>query len=262
LAPEFIVPLEVRGVSIDAGYKHLTLADGREIVTRTLLEATGMEYREHPAPGIPELTGAGVYYGAATTEAPVFSGRRVLVVGGGNSAGQGALYLARYAKEVRIVVRRESPRPTMSSYLIEQIEKTPNIRLTTRTELERVEGNGHVERVALKPDDGPSKVEEMDAVFVFIGTRPRSDWLPAAVLRDEKGFVITGTTLEPRVRAGLEGTARTDGSRDECARRVRGRRHSRRRDEPRGVSRRRRIDGGALRSRVPGADLRRGRNRS
>jgi thioredoxin reductase (NADPH) len=195
LGAEFIVPLEVRGVSIDAGYKHLTLADGREIVTRTLLAATGMEYREHPAPGIPELTGAGVYYGAATTEAPVFSGRRVLVVGGGNSAGQGALYLARYAKEVRIVVRRESLRPTMSSYLIEQIEKTPNIRLTTRTELERVEGNGHVERVALKPDDGPSKVEEMDAVFVFIGTRPRSDWLPAAVLRDEKRFVITGREL-------------------------------------------------------------------
>jgi thioredoxin reductase (NADPH) len=92
-------------------------------------------------------------------------------------------------------VRRESLRPTMSSYLIEQIEKTPNIRLTTRTELERVEGNGHVERVALKPDDGPSKVEEMDAVFVFIGTRPRSDWLPAAVLRDEKRFVITGREL-------------------------------------------------------------------
>ncbi|MBW0007335.1 MAG: FAD-dependent oxidoreductase, partial [Sphingomonas sp.] len=94
LGTEFLVPLEVTAVSIDAGYKRLTLADGRQIVTRAMLAATGMVYREHPAPGVAEHTGAGVYYGAATTEAPVFSGRRVLVIGGGNSAGQGAMYLA------------------------------------------------------------------------------------------------------------------------------------------------------------------------
>jgi len=195
LGAELLVPLEVTGVSIDAGYKHLTLSDGREIVTRTMLAATGMEYREHPAPGVADHMGAGVYYGAATTEAPAFSDRRVLVVGGGNSAGQAAMYLARYAKDVQIVVRRESFRDTMSRYLIEQIEKTPNIRLRARTELERVEGNGHVERVALKLDDGASQVEEIDAVFVFIGTKPRSDWLPAGVLRDARGFVITGRDL-------------------------------------------------------------------
>ena len=157
LGAEMLVPLEVTGVSIDAGYKHLTLSDGREIVTRTLLAATGMEYREHPAPGVAALTGAGVYYGAATTEAPAFGDRRVLVVGGGNSAGQAAMYLSRYAKDVQIVVRRDSLRDTMSQYLIEQIEKTPNIRLRTRTELERVEGNGHVERVALQADGGASR---------------------------------------------------------------------------------------------------------
>ncbi len=194
------MPLEVTGVSIDAGYKHLTLGDGREIVTRTLLAATGMEYREHPAPGVAALTGAGVYYGAASTEAPVCGDRRVLVVGGGNSAGQAAMYLARYAKDVQIVVRRDSLRDTMSQYLIEQIEKTPNIRLRARTELERVEGTDHVERVALKLDDGTSHVEEIDAVFVFIGTRPRSDWLPAGVLRDAKGFVITGRDLPADAR--------------------------------------------------------------
>ena len=99
-----------------------------------------MFYREHPAPGIKEHTGAGVYYGAATTEASAFRGRRVFVVGGGNSAGQGAMYLARYAKEVAIVVRRDSLRETMSQYLIEQIEKTPNIQLRPRTEIARVEG--------------------------------------------------------------------------------------------------------------------------
>src|SRR5262249_55415494 len=138
----------------------------------------------------------GVYYGAATTEAPAFSGRNVLVVGGGNSAGQGALHLARYANLVHIVVRRGNLRDTMSQYLIEQIEKTPNIRLRPRTEIERVEGEGHVERVTLKSiDDGGCQVEEADALFVFIGTRPRSDWLPQDILRDAKGFVLTGRDL-------------------------------------------------------------------
>jgi thioredoxin reductase (NADPH) len=134
-----------------------------------------------------------VYYGAATTEAPAFGGRNVLVVGGGNSAGQGALHLARYAAEVQIVVRRESLGSTMSHYLIDQIEKTPNVCLRARTEIERVEGDGRVERVALTSlDDGECRVEDVDALFVFIGTRPRSDWLPPCVLRDGKGFVLTG----------------------------------------------------------------------
>jgi thioredoxin reductase (NADPH) len=154
-----------------------------------------MMYREHPAPGVAEHTGAGVYYGAATAEAPAFKGRRVLVIGGGNSAGQGAMYLARYAEDVQIVVRREDLRGSMSQYLLDQIAKTPNIRLTARTELERVEGEGHVERVTLKSIDGTCRVEETDALFVFIGTQPRSEWLPAEVLRDEKGFVLTGRDL-------------------------------------------------------------------
>lgn len=196
LGAEFLVPLEVTAVSFDAGYKRLTLSDGRELVTRTMLAATGMAYRQHPAPGVSEHTGAGVYYGAATTEAPVFSGRCVVVVGGGNSAGQSAIYLSRYAKEVQIVVRRDSLRDSMSQYLIDQIGKTANIRLRPRTEVERVEGSGHVERVALKSlADRTSQVEDVDAVFVFIGTKPRSDWLPAHVLRDPKGFVLTGRDL-------------------------------------------------------------------
>jgi thioredoxin reductase (NADPH) len=196
LGAEFLVPLEVTGVSIDGGYKRIALADGRELVTRAMLATTGMFYREHPAPGIKEHTGAGVYYGAAATEASAFRGRRVIVVGGGNSAGQGALYLARYAKEVQIVVRRDCLRPSMSQYLIEQIEKTPNIRVRPRTEIARVEGDGHVERVELASlDDGSCQVEEIDALFVFIGTRPCSDWLPDNVLCDAKGFVLTGRDL-------------------------------------------------------------------
>jgi thioredoxin reductase (NADPH) len=196
LGAEFISPLEVTGGAMDGGYTRLALGDGRELVTRAMLAATGMVYREHLAPGIAEHTGAGVYYGAAVAEAPAFSGRRVVVVGGGNSAGQGAMFLARYAAEVQIVVRRDSLAATMSHYLIEQIAKTPNIRVRPRTEVDRVEGRGHVERVVLASlDDGSSTVEAVDALFVFIGTRPRSDWLPAAVLRDAKGFVLTGREL-------------------------------------------------------------------
>ena len=200
LGAEMVVPLEVTGVSIDGGYKHLTLSDGREVVTRTLLAATGMEYREHPAPGVSAHTGAGVYYGAASTEAQVCSNQRVLVIGGGNSAGQAAMHLSRYAADVQILVRRDSLRDTMSHYLIEQIEKTPNIRLRTRRELHRVEGTDRVERVALKSDDGSIAEENVDALFIFIGTRPRSGWLPETVLRDDKAFVLTGRDLpaDPR----------------------------------------------------------------
>jgi thioredoxin reductase (NADPH) len=197
LGSEFLAPLEVTGVRVDDGgnYKHLALSDGREIITRTMLVATGMFYREHPAPGVAEHAGSGVYYGAATTEAPAFRGRRVVVIGGGNSAGQGAMHLARFADDVRIVVRRDGLRETMSQYLIDQIGKTPNIRLLPRTELAGVDGDGRVERVTLRLADGSCRTEDADAVFIFIGTRPRTDWLPAEVLRDAKGFVLTGRDL-------------------------------------------------------------------
>lgn len=203
LGAEFLVPVEVTGVSVSEGYKHVTLSDGRAIVTRTLLAATGMAYREHPAVGVAEHTGAGVYYGAATTEAPWFAGRRVAVIGGGNSAGQAAMYLSRYAKDVQILIRGESLKDTMSQYLIEQIGATANITLRVHTQLACVEGAGSVERVTLTLGDGSRCVEAMDAVFVFIGTKPRSEWLPAGVLRSDKGFVLTGRDLaaDPRFKA-------------------------------------------------------------
>lgn len=196
LGAEFLVPLDVCGVTIDGGYKRVALSDGREIVTRAIMAATGMAYREHPAEGIKEFTGAGVYYGAATTEASAFAGRKVLVIGGGNSAGQGAMYLSRYAAEVHIVIRRPALAETMSAYLVEQIAKTPNIQLRPCTELIRVDGTEHVERVTLKSvTEDQAVTEDADAVFVFIGTAPRSDWLPEGVLRDRKGFVLSGREL-------------------------------------------------------------------
>jgi thioredoxin reductase (NADPH) len=205
LGAEILVPLEVTGVSIDGGYKRLALADGKELITKTILAATGMAYRELPVPGVAEHTGAGVYYGAATTEASAFKGRRVTVVGGGNSAGQGAMYLARYAKDVQIVCRGDDLGKWMSRYLIDQIAKTDNIGVRLLTEIASVEGDGRVERVTIRSvADGSCRTEETDAVFVFIGTRPRTEWLPASVLRNAKGFVLTGRDV-----MAVEGYAKT-----------------------------------------------------
>jgi thioredoxin reductase (NADPH) len=191
LGAEFLAPVEVSEVTLDGGYKRLKLQGGRELVARAMIVATGMTYREHPAAGMAALSGAGVYYGAAATEAQACRGGRVMVVGGGNSAGQCAMHLSRYATEVQLVVRRPGLGETMSQYLIEQIAGTPNIRVRGCANVEAVEGDGRLERAVIRTDAGTS-VEEVDTMFVFIGTRPHSDWLPEAVLRDVKGFVLTG----------------------------------------------------------------------
>jgi thioredoxin reductase (NADPH) len=198
LGAEFMTHVEVLNVSVEGGYKRLALRDGRVIVARAVIAATGMTYREHAAEGIAERTGAGIYYGAAVTEAHSCKGRRVYIVGGGNSAGQSAVYLARFASEVHLVVRRDSLAPTMSDYLIRQLRDLPNVRIRTALELERVEGEGRLERVWLKSKSGdPALVEEADALFIFIGTRPHSNWLPTEVLRNDRGFVLTGRDLRP-----------------------------------------------------------------
>ena len=198
LGAEFMTHVEVLNVSLEGGYKRLALRDGRVIVARAVIAATGMTYREHAAAGIAERTGAGIYYGAAVSEAHSCKGRRVYIVGGGNSAGQSAVYLARFASEVHLVVRRDSLTPTMSDYLIKQLRDLPNVRIRTALELERVEGEGRLERLWLKSKSGdPALAEEADALFIFIGTRPHSNWLPPEVLRNDKGFVLTGRDLRP-----------------------------------------------------------------
>jgi thioredoxin reductase (NADPH) len=194
LGTEFIVPVMVTGLITDGDYKRVALSDGREVLTRAVIAATGMTYRQHSAEGMASCVGAGVYYGAATTEAHSCRDRRVYIVGGGNSAGQGAVHLSRYAKEVHIVVRREGLSDTMSHYLLHQIAAIPHIHVRGGTTVERIEGDGRVERIWLRSlSDNALLVEDADAVFVFIGTRPRSEWLPPSVLRDSKGFVLTGT---------------------------------------------------------------------
>jgi thioredoxin reductase (NADPH) len=193
LGTEFVVPVTVTGLITEGAYKRVALADGREVLGRSVLVATGMTYRQHTAEGIAACTGAGVYYGATTTEAHSCRDRRVFIVGGGNSAGQGAVHLSRYASEVHIVVRRDGLADTMSRYLIDQIAAIPRIKVRTHTTIERFEGAARLERVWLRCAVDDSLVaEDVDAVFVYIGTRPRSEWLPTPVLRDTKGFVLTG----------------------------------------------------------------------
>src|SRR5205823_925204 len=173
LGAEFLVPVTVAGVSVDGGYKRVALSDGRELQARAVLAATGMTYREHTAEGIAACAGAGVYYGAAMTEAHSCRHRRVAIVGGGNSAGQSAVYLSRFASEVYLVVRRSGLGETMSHYLRDQLAAIPNIRIRPRTIVERCEGQGRLERIWLRSlDDDSVVIEDVDAVFVFIGTRP------------------------------------------------------------------------------------------
>jgi thioredoxin reductase (NADPH) len=194
LGAEFLAPLEVADFSLEeGGYKRLLLADGHDVVARALVIATGMTYREHEAEGVSRHIGAGVYYGAATTEAQACRNAMVVIVGGGNSAGQSAMHLSRHAKQVQIVIRGDSLTKSMSAYLIDQIAATPNVQVLPRTVLSRVEGDGRVERVVLRSvDTGNCFEEPADAVFILIGTRPHTDWLPSAVLRNPKGFVLTG----------------------------------------------------------------------
>jgi thioredoxin reductase (NADPH) len=196
LGAEFLAPVCVSGLSVEGGYKRLKVDGDREVVARAVIAATGMTYREHEAEGIADFTGSGVYYGAAMTEAHSCRDCRVAVVGGGNSAGQSAVYLSRFASEVLVLIRRDGLNETMSHYLIDQLASLPNVRVRPRTILERVAGDGHLERVWLRSLENESVSEEpLDALFVFIGTRPHSGWLPSAVLRNPKGFILTGHDL-------------------------------------------------------------------
>jgi thioredoxin reductase (NADPH) len=197
LGAEILVPVSAAGLSVDGGYKRVALSDGRELVTRAVITATGMTYREHPAAGICDYIDAGIYYGASMTEAHACRGCRVMIIGGGNSAGQSAVHLSRFAREVSLVVRRDSLNATMSHYLIQQLAALPNVRIRTCTAAERVDGQGRLEKIWLKSvvDDSIS-TESVDALFIFIGTRPHSEWLPPSVLRNSKGFVLTGRDAE------------------------------------------------------------------
>ena len=195
---EILNPVRVTALRREDPYRVLTLSDGSEVAARAVLIATGVAYRRLDAPGADELAGAGVYYGAAATEAMAVMGRKVFVVGAGNSAGQAAMYLSRFASEVGLLVRGSGLAATMSSYLIAQLEANERVKVRCRTAVAQLHGEGRLERVTLRDlENERDDDEEAAAVFVFIGANPHTDWLPPEVARDQQGFVLSGEDLPP-----------------------------------------------------------------
>ncbi|TAI47131.1 FAD-dependent oxidoreductase [Flagellimonas allohymeniacidonis] len=193
---EFLSPVEVTKIDLQDSYKTITLSDGSHLKSKAVVIATGVDYRKLPNKGMDGLTGAGVYYGAATTEAHTCKDGNVYIVGGGNSAGQGAMYLSKYAKKVNIVIRRDSLESTMSSYLIDQIDNTENIELIPHSEIIEAQGESRLENVVLKNNkSGEEKEFEARAIFIFIGARPYTDWTGDKFLKDGKGFLMTGRAI-------------------------------------------------------------------
>src|SRR3954463_1263279 len=198
---EILSPQEAVDVRTEASYRILKLADGNEISCHALMIATGVQWRRLEAPGIDRLQGAGIYYGGGATEALSCKGEIVYVVGGANSAGQAAMNFARYAERVVILVRGDSLSSTMSQYLIDQIQLTPNIHVWTHASVAEVHGETHLEQISvLCSDTGKTERVPASAMFIFIGALPGTDWLTNVVERDERGFLLTGPDL---IRQGL-----------------------------------------------------------
>jgi thioredoxin reductase (NADPH) len=193
LGAEILSPQDVNAIRREDPYRVVTLADGGEISCQTVVVATGVSYRQLDLPGAAELAGAGIYYGAATTEAVVYRGTDVGVMGGGNSAGQAAVYLSRFANRVVLTVRSEEL-SGMSQYLIDQMGAIPNIEIRLQSVVSEVRGETHLTGVTVSGPDGSDELE-LAALFVFIGQQPRTEWLEGCVLRDPYGFVLTGPAL-------------------------------------------------------------------
>jgi thioredoxin reductase (NADPH) len=196
LGAEFLSPQAVKDITQKDGYKTIILDDGPEIITRTVVITTGVDYRKLEVKGIDSFTGAGVYYGAAMTEAAACKDQEVYVIGGGNSAGQGAVYLSKFAKNVYIVIRRDSLSYTMSAYLISQIENIPNIHVLADTEITEAAGSNCLEKLKLLDVNTKQEaLKDAAALYIFIGAKPYTDWIKLDILRDDKGFIETGREL-------------------------------------------------------------------
>jgi thioredoxin reductase (NADPH) len=193
---EILSPQEAHALRLEGPYKVLTLADQGEVSCQALLLATGVQWRMLDVPGIERLHGAGVYYGAAMTEAISCTDETVYVVGGANSAGQAAMHFSRYAREVVMLVRGESLSASMSQYLIDQIKATENIRVETGTEVVEVHGEERLEAISVRcrHSDDVQRVPAT-ALFIFIGAMPRTEWLQGVLERDPRGFIYTGPDL-------------------------------------------------------------------
>ena len=191
LTVQQVTRIEQRGPS-----KVVHLAGGEELGAAAVIVATGVDYRLLDAPGVEELTGRGVYYGGSRSEGVSCRDEHVVVVGGANSAGQAAIYFAGYAQHVTILYRGDNLAKSMSRYLIDTIEDTPNITVRTNAEVAAAHGDDQLERITVRDTAGGAEQEmELAAMFVFIGARPQTEWLPDEVARDKRGFVLAGSEL-------------------------------------------------------------------
>ncbi|GGK61391.1 FAD-dependent oxidoreductase [Streptomyces flaveus] len=193
---EILTAREVTGLEVNGAARTVRFSDGSAIAAHSVILATGVSYRQLEAPGADDLTGRGVFYGSALTEAAGCQGHDVYIVGGANSAGQAAMYLARGAKSVTLLVRGSSLSASMSHYLIEQIMDAPNISVRTGTVVEATHGSDHLEQLTLRDiESGHTELVDAQWMFVFIGAAPLTDWLDGTVLRDKRGFIIAGPDL-------------------------------------------------------------------
>ena len=193
---ELLTTREVVGLDVKGSARGIRFADGGTLGAHSIILATGVTYRQLSAPGLEELTGRGVYYGSALTEASACIDQDVYIVGGANSAGQAAVYLSRHAKSVTLLVRGPSLERSMSYYLIQQCDAIGNLNVRTCTEVIRADGDGHLEQLTLRNTaDGSTETVDAGMLFVFIGAAPLTDWLDGVVVRDDHGFVVAGPDL-------------------------------------------------------------------
>ena len=194
---EILTPQEVVGVKVGDPYRIVKLADGSEINCHALLLATGVYWRRLTLPGCDRLTGRGIYYGAAKTEAFSCQDEHIYLIGGANSAGQAAMYFSKYAARVTMLVRGESLTKSMSQYLIDQIDATDNIEVLTYTEVTAVHGENSLTGLTLLQNQtGETEQVETNSLFIFIGAKPETDWLDGIVARDQRGFIYAGADLK------------------------------------------------------------------
>lgn len=198
---EILSPQDVTGMRVEDPYRFITLSNGSEISCHALILALGVSWKRLDVPGLDRLTGAGVYYGAAQTEALTCQDEDVYIIGGANSAGQAAMYFSKYARKVTMLVRGESLTKSMSQYLIEQIAETPNITVQTHSSVVEAKGETSLEAIVIENAiTGERSTVPAVSLFIFIGAVPRTEWLDGLVERDDRGFVITGTDLKSGAR--------------------------------------------------------------
>ena len=193
---EVLTPQEVKGIRVQDGYKIIEMTDGSEVFSKSVIISTGVAYRKLEVPGADAYTGAGVYYGAAAVEAHACKNEIIYIIGGGNSACQAAMYMSKFAREVNMLLRKEFLSQLAASYLVDQINKVPNIHVHGNTEIIAMSGDSRLEQVTLiNNKTKEERAAPAKAVFVYIGTRPSTAWTKDFVLKDEKGFIITGNDL-------------------------------------------------------------------